>query len=184
MTTVTAFPTTFGEALALAAAAPGYKPLKFRCSCDGRERGDAPVACFNHKHRPRIEVFNACFAGDLAFGDVDGLVEVNGQFLFLEWKAEVGPLPTGQWLWMNRLTPPERFTILCVAGPAGDMDHITALRMFRPGRPKPWHAATFADVYWRVSQWARMAEGHHPVHHWQRPPDLFRGPDTDWRRKP
>jgi hypothetical protein len=52
--------------------------------------------CFNVKLRPKIEVFDDCFGGSNAFGDVDGLVERNGAFCLLEWKSTLGRLTLGQ----------------------------------------------------------------------------------------
>ena len=58
--------------------AKGYNPLRWDCE----KRG-----CFNIKRRPKIEVFHKCFPGNINFGDVDGIVEINGRGLMLEWKS-------------------------------------------------------------------------------------------------
>ncbi len=52
--------------------------------------------CYNVKHRPKIEEFAECFPGKISMGDVDGLVEINGHFLLLEWKSVSKDLGYGQ----------------------------------------------------------------------------------------
>jgi len=55
-------------------SANGYNPLRWDC----QKRG-----CFNLKRRPKIEIFAECFPGRINFGDVDGIVEINGNALLL-----------------------------------------------------------------------------------------------------
>jgi len=55
----------------------GHNPMRWDCQKQG---------CFNKKKRPRIEMFAECLPGKIAVGDVDGLVEIKGNFLFLEFK--------------------------------------------------------------------------------------------------
>ena len=62
----------------------GYNPLRWDCGKSG---------CFNKILRPRIEEFAGCFPGRISLSDIDGIVEVGGFFLLLEWKAKfVGSL--------------------------------------------------------------------------------------------
>lgn len=65
----------------------GFNPMKWDCE----ERG-----CFNRKMRPKLEEFAACLPGRIAFTDVDGIVEIGGRFLMLEWKSRPGRIATGQ----------------------------------------------------------------------------------------
>jgi hypothetical protein len=53
----------------------GYNPLLW--DCEKKE-------CFNLKRRPKLEIFAACFHGFAAMMDIDGTIEINGHFLFLE----------------------------------------------------------------------------------------------------
>ena len=59
-------------------AVAGYNPLRWNCD----DRG-----CYNVKHRPKIEFFAGALPGKIAMTDVDATTEVNGHFLFLEWKS-------------------------------------------------------------------------------------------------
>ena len=65
----------------------GFNPMRWKCAADG---------CFNEKRRPKIEVFADCFPRRINFGDVDGLVEINGAFCLLEWKGDGGSVRQGQ----------------------------------------------------------------------------------------
>lgn len=91
----------------------GYNPLRWDC----KKRG-----CFNIKRRPKIEVFADCFPGNINFGDVDGIVEINGKALFLEWKTNLNELPLGQKIMYQRLTETRLLTVFCVVGNAETME--------------------------------------------------------------
>ena len=67
----------------------GYNPLNWDCKDKG---------CFNIEVRPKIELFADCFPRACNFGDIDGLVEINGFIAILEWKGGDVPIPKGQ-LW-------------------------------------------------------------------------------------
>lgn len=59
--------------------------------------------CFNLKKRPKIERFADCLPGRIAFTDVDGVIELCGNFLYLEWKSHQD-LGGGQRILFERLT--------------------------------------------------------------------------------
>lgn len=106
---------------------------KLRWDCSRR-------GCFNEVKRPKIEVFDECFARGCAFGDVDGVVETNGHFLFLEWKEPGAPVPIGQRILHQRLTEAsDRITIAIVNGDAHTMEvcavSFVHLGRFYPPRP-------------------------------------------------
>lgn len=70
--------------------------------------------------------YSSAFGGRITFTDVDGLVERNGHFLFIEQKQytpdQCGPyyLPKGQEIALERLARLPQFTVLYVAGDASD----------------------------------------------------------------
>ena len=49
--------------------------MRWDCSASG---------CFNVKRRPKVEQFADALPGRVSFGDVDGIVEINGWFLMIE----------------------------------------------------------------------------------------------------
>jgi len=85
----------------------GFNPLRWDCDKYG---------CFNIKRRPKIEVFSDCFPGRINFGDVDGIVEINGKGLMLEWKSDCKKLPLGQQIMYERLTDTQKITVIVVIG--------------------------------------------------------------------
>src|SRR5512132_3856378 len=93
-------------------SANGYNRLRWDCLRRG---------CFNLKRSPKIEVFAACFPGRIHFGDVDGIVEINGNALLLEWKSEAHELPTGQRMLYERLTQSGLCSAMIIVGDAETM---------------------------------------------------------------
>ena len=85
---------------------------------DCEERG-----CFNKAHRLKMEIFHDCFPGRINFTDVDGIVEINGYGLMLEWKGSGVPIKvgSGQHIMYGRLTRGKKITVLVVNGDASDM---------------------------------------------------------------
>lgn len=121
----------------------GYNPMRWDCETQG---------CFNKKCRPKIEEFADALPGKISFTDVDGIVEVNGHFLLLEWKKSSGFVPTGQRIMYERLTRDSRFTVLVLAGNADTM-FITAAMTFKDGACSDWHPATFDDIHRQIQKW-------------------------------
>lgn len=133
--------------MALSARPSGYNPLRWKCE----ERG-----CFNAKKRPKIEEFADCFPGNISFGDVDARVEINGQFLELEWKGERGPIPVGQKLAFDRLTSRGDYTVMIVAGNAETME-VEAVQILRPDTSPKWRRCDFDQLHTLVERWAKFA---------------------------
>jgi hypothetical protein len=127
----------------------GYNPLRWKCD----ERG-----CFNVKQRPKIEIFAECLPGRIAFSDVDATVEVNGFFLFLEFKGG-GPrdIPIGQRIYFERLTAlHHRIRTVIVCCDAETMD-VRAIRTIHKGKLFPWEIVNTAALKRRISDWAQQA---------------------------
>jgi len=129
-------------------SANGYNPMRWRCE----DRG-----CFNVKKRPKIEKFCDCFPGRISLSDIDGVVEINGRFLLLEWKEDPKEIPTGQRIMFGWLTaaPNRQFTVLCVAGDAETM--LITHAMHYTGPSSEWRPRDF-DWCWRfMSRWSDWA---------------------------
>jgi hypothetical protein len=60
---------------------PGHNPIRWDCR----------NGCFNELMRPKIEAFAECFPRNIGMMDIDGTVELNGHFLFLEFKTSGCP---------------------------------------------------------------------------------------------
>ncbi len=126
---------------------PGHNPMRWNCL----ERG-----CFNLHKRPKIEVFAECFPRSINFSDVDGIVEINGQALLLEWKPGQD-ITTGQRIMYSRLTQSSPLTVFVVAGDARSMA-VQARCVFRHGHQSPWRQCTLQGIMGLFRRWAAWAD--------------------------
>lgn len=122
-------------------------PLRWKCDALG---------CYNKLARPKIEVFADCFPGRICMGDIDGLVEINGKFLLLEWKREPRDIPAGQRLTYNMLVrvPQRMWTVLCVAGNAETM-LVTHAMHYKPAGQ--WLPSDLNRCKRFIARWAQWA---------------------------
>ena len=128
----------------------GYNPLRWRCE----EKG-----CFNVKSRPKIEIFAKCLPGKCAFGDVDAMAEINGNFLLLEFKSgEPRELSIGQRLTFERLTKlSDKIRVVVVCANSETME-VRAVQLIWRGKIYPWEIATTESLQERISRWSQRAE--------------------------
>lgn len=130
-------------------AADGYNPLRW--DCDNR-------GCFNVKHRAKIEMFAECLPGRLAFTDVDATAEVNGHFLFLEFKSG-GPrdIPLGQKIYFERLTfLSQKITAAIVCGNAETMV-VEAVCVIKSGGVSEWQPVDLEGLKSKIKRWSDNA---------------------------
>ncbi len=131
--------------------ANGYNPLRWDCEKQG---------CFNQKKRPKIEIFADCLPGKIALGDVDGLVEIQGNLLFLEFK-EHGRIPRGQQILFERLTRLCPATVLVVEADTETMDIFGVSYIF-DGKIEPQVLMNQEGLKNLVRSWADWAQ-HNPA---------------------
>ena len=132
-------------------AANGFNPLRWKCD----ERG-----CFNEKRRFRIEVFAGCLPGKIAMSDVDATTEVNGRFLFLEFKSgDLRDLPTGQKIYFERLTRLSKRITACVVAADAETTSVRAVRVIRQGRIGAWEICNLASLQARIRRWQERCRG-------------------------
>lgn len=128
--------------------AQGFNPMRWKCEVRG---------CYNVKHRPKIEVFADVWPGKISMGDVDGIVEISGNALMLEWKTETSKLPIGQKIMYSRITNGKRITVICVCGNAETME-VSSYKTFFNGRESPaWTAIDLAGLKKRLKEWCDWA---------------------------
>jgi len=127
----------------------GANPMRWDCRTQG---------CFNLKKRPKIERFADCLPGRIAFTDVDGLTELCGNFLYLEWKSH-GDLGAGQRILFERMTALCPATVLVVEG---DAEHMTVrtLRIAWDGTIGPPRTANIEDLRTAIREWSAWALAH------------------------
>ncbi len=123
----------------------GYNPMRWDCE----DRG-----CWKVKCSPKIEYFAHALPRKLAFTDLDGTAEVNGHFLFLEWKSHGGDIPTGQRIFFERLTKlSTNISVVIVAGDPETME-VWKVKYAHNGTFSDWRDCDLESLYERIQRWA------------------------------
>lgn len=110
--------------------------------------------CFNHKARPKLEQFAACLPRNAAFTDIDGATEINGRFMFQEWKSRNDSLGTGQRLMFERLTKAlgKKSVVLVIHGSAKDM-RVWGLQVIQDGKTSQQEKCNLKELQKRIEDW-------------------------------
>jgi hypothetical protein len=124
----------------------GYNPMHWDCERQG---------CFNKKKRPKIEIFADCLPGRIAFSDIDAAVEVEGNFLILEFK-EHDNIPKGQRIFFNRLTHLAPATVLVIEADVETMEISGMIRIF-DGKINPQIAVDLDGLKQEIRDWSQWA---------------------------
>ena len=126
----------------------GKNPMRWDCEKQG---------CFNIKRRPKIEVFSDCFPNNISFGDVDGIVEINGYGLLLEWKQDVKCPPMGQHIMYQKLTKTKLLTVFLVIGHAETME-VSHIGGYYGGKQKKTQKTDLEGVKTKIKNWVQRAQ--------------------------
>ena len=124
----------------------------------GRMRWDCRPerdGCYRRLGQPDLTLLDECFPGRIAMTDVDGLVEIGGRFLFIEWKRR-GDVPAGQRIMFERLTKHPEFTVLVILGDPGSMT-VERYDVFRNGRRRGWRDCDMRGLKRHIRAWAERA---------------------------
>lgn len=103
---------------------------------------------------PNWTSFNDCFPRGIRISDIDGIVEVGGRFLMLEWKgSKKVSLPDGQRLLLRRFgKPPD--AVICLRGTPSDLQWL----VFDGGEPQGWRDISLDEAKTWVKRWATEAD--------------------------
>ena len=124
----------------------GYNPMRWECENRG---------CWKQKCSPNIEYFAHALPRKIAMTDLDGTVEVNGNFLFLEWKSHSGDIPTGQRIYFERLTKlSPNITAVIVAGNPETME-VERIKTIHSGKVFQWVECDLEGLFQRIEAWAK-----------------------------
>jgi hypothetical protein len=127
----------------------GYNPLKWKC----KERG-----CYNEKHRFKIEELKEAIPRKMAFGDIDATVEVNGHFLFIEFKGEEAELKVGQKIYFQRLTALScRIKVIVVRANA-ETTTVREFKVIANGEVGEWEEIDLAGLKNRIKRWSAAVD--------------------------
>lgn len=89
--------------------------------------------------------------------DIDGVVEINGYFIFMEWKHEGGYLHKGQEILLQQLTRvSDKIVAYVLYGNSVTME-VTKMTRVYAGKSETY-TANLEQVKSLFSKWARMAK--------------------------
>lgn len=127
----------------------GYNPMRWDCE----DRG-----CWKVKCSPNIEYFAGALPRKIAMTDLDGTVEVNGHFLFLEWKSHGADIPVGQRIYFERLTKlSDKIVAVVVAGDPDTMQ-VDKIKSIYKGRISEWEECSLLDLFDRIKRWSTKVD--------------------------
>lgn len=124
------------------------RKMNWECSRDG---------CFEKKKRVKLGIFDECLPGRIGFTDIDGIVEINGACLIMEWKGAGVPVPVGQQIMFKQITATPLFTIIVVEGDAENMS-VARYQLWFNKKAHKWveeDIRSLKSVVRRWSNWAR-----------------------------
>lgn len=122
----------------------GYRSKFMRHDCDG--------GCY-YDTLPSWDYLIECFPRGIRPTDIDGMVEMNGSFLFLEQKGAGVPIQAGQLLAFKRLAELPNVTVV-IFRPLG-LEDFDLLVLPKPGQ---WEPVTHDGFVSRLRRWATNAD--------------------------
>lgn len=125
---------------------------RYNVKCD-------PVAsvCLHRDYEPKLTWFDDAFPGKIGFTDIDGIVEINGHYLVLEWKSPHGVVTDGQRTMLERL--PDEFSVIIARGDpkTGHLNSVT-FRVFGTWTHYKYGEFTLSDMKSWIKKWAAWAK--------------------------
>jgi len=132
----------------------------WKCSRDG---------CFNDKKRAKLGDFDECFPGAISLGDVDGITEIGGNILFVDFKANIREVDAnnGQIKMLHRLSAQPGWVVLLVEAnpekaPDQELMTCTAMRIIDFSSMGPREEMDVHGVIDFFREWAHYAT-HNPI---------------------
>ena len=113
--------------------------------------------CYIKKMTPDWGFLDSAFSGKIRIGDIDGIVEVNGKLLILEWKTEDAPITTGQEIMFKHIaTANKLITVLVIWGDPEETIPKKS-QLFFNGEVRPKIKADNKTIYTICKDWEAMA---------------------------
>jgi hypothetical protein len=117
--------------------------------------------CYKDTCIPDWEIFDGCFdakSHKIKVSDVDGVVEINGHILWLEWKRALSEISVGQkMLYQSFSSNSPKQIVLVVVGPLGCPERYC---IFNGGKQMPWLPCTREILRERMKRWTQRAMTH------------------------
>lgn len=127
----------------------GYNPLKWKCKESG---------CYNEKHRFKIEELKSAIPRKMAFGDIDATVEVNGRFLFIDFKGGRADLKVGQRIYFQRLTALSCRIKVIVVRANVETTTVSEFKVIANGKVGEWKEIDLVGLKKRIKRWSMAAD--------------------------
>ncbi|MGI0014170.1 MAG: hypothetical protein ACREBU_12125 [Nitrososphaera sp.] len=109
------------------------------------------------KKSPKWDKLDGCFPREIMPSDIDGMIEINKSFLFLEWKDGGAELPYGQFLALSRLTEVAPVTALIIKGNSETME-IKSIIILWKGELSEEEECDLDGLRSFLTRWSRWAE--------------------------
>ena len=122
--------------------------LRHKCSVGG---------CYKERYLPDWGILDGCFPRGIKPSDIDGVVEINGYMLFLEWKTPGGKVSVGQRRMFERQTQyATRQQVLIIYG---DLGKPTRIELIQNGKTRFNQECDIEFLRWHCEQWGLYADG-------------------------
>ncbi len=113
------------------------------------------------KQLPNWGMLDDCFPGRISVSDIDGVVEIGGRFLFLEWKRPRVALTTGQRIMFQNMVKTGVITVFLING---DPETSTPEQIVIFGRkgaahPEPCDCVKLQQLCAKWAKWAKRPNG-------------------------
>ena len=114
--------------------------------------------CYLDKVEPRLWDFKHCFPDRISMGDIDGIVEINGNFLVVEWKSLGGSVTGGQDLLFKQLTRlSPNIVVYVLYGNSVTMD-VHGMRIYTFGNVSKYIDCDREHIDHLFTRWGEMAK--------------------------
>lgn len=107
--------------------------------------------CYKEAHLPDWGFLDDHLPGRVRVSDIDGVVELSGHVLFLEWKQHTEKLTVGQRILFERLSSKPQQSVLVIYGEKGNPSRA---QIFSGGKVVYDHAVDEETVQHIVSKWS------------------------------
>lgn len=112
--------------------------------------------CYKEKYLPDWGILKGCFPRGIEPSDVDGIVEIDGSVLMLEWKPAPGALTKGQRIMFEKITGTcPNVRVLVIYGPKNSP---TQIQLFQHGRSRFKQQANVDFLRWYCEEWGALAQ--------------------------
>ena len=132
--------------------------MAFRWDCEEKD-------CYVKTCKPRIERIAQFLPNNREWArirpsNIDGVIERNGHFLFIEHKSihADDALPKGQEIMLGRLSMLPKCNVIVIDGLLKHDDGVRRIAYFNDGRMTPWREADMGDLENAIKRWVKMVE--------------------------